>query len=317
MTSACRCESTNSLGTSLDLYWPQARPFAAGTAVAETPPPYGSVSEEAWDGVLVQDRGGQRPRVLRLIREEHQRGCSLPRELPGDRKLELLREVGTSIREMPLWRLHVIAGQGEFRFLYRRGDNHNEILLEPGIAACLSGFSPLIGEVVRAAWLRFVLRCNPHLLGTSASQLEAFLFPSDREGLAAWRPVLDQLQGSDCFYCGTLMRDAVVDHFLPWSRYPRDLGDNFVLAHAECNVRKRDHLASLEHLVRWRQRNDVHGERMAGAFDRARLPHDWPTVRRVARSLYSVAENAGARVWHGGSELVALEQGWRGVLGCA
>ncbi len=34
---------------------------------------------------------------------------------------------------------------------------------------------------------------------------------------------------------------AHIDHFIPWSRYPIDLGHNFVLAHAGCNSAKAYH----------------------------------------------------------------------------
>ncbi len=30
---------------------------------------------------------------------------------------------------------------------------------------------------------------------------------------------------------GAMKQDPHVDHFIPWSRYPRDLARNFVLAH--------------------------------------------------------------------------------------
>jgi hypothetical protein len=35
-----------------------------------------------------------------------------------------------------------------------------------------------------------------------------------------------------------------VDHFIPWSRYPADLGHNFVLAHDRCINAKSDYLAA-------------------------------------------------------------------------
>ena len=33
---------------------------------------------------------------------------------------------------------------------------------------------------------------------------------------------------------------AHIDHFIPWPRYPIDLGHNFVLAHAGCSSAKAD-----------------------------------------------------------------------------
>lgn len=302
----------------LAVYWPQVRPFVVAERLGEAASPrpsYGHEHRDAWSMVLDQDRGRQRPRVLRLILEEQSRGHACLRDVPEPRREVLLRQVAKTIREMPLWKLHTTSGGQSMQFLYRRGGSAGELVFEPGVIACLTEFSLLIEQVVRAAWLRFVLRCNPRVLGTAPSQLEEFLFPSGRSGLAVWRPVLERVQGSACFYCGGTMRIAEVDHFLPWSRYPRDLGHNFVLAHPKCNANKCDHLASAAHLARWCRRNDEEHRRMAEEFDRSGLPHDWTTLRRVAASLYHVAERSGADVWHRGTELVQLDSEWRVLLG--
>ena len=179
----------------------------------------------------------------------------------------------------------------------------------------LAEFSTLVEQIVRAAWIRLVLRRNADLLGTRASNLEDFLFPTGRAHLELWRTVLRGVQGDQCFFCDGIMIDSHVDHFLPWSRYPRDLGHNFVLSHPECNAAKSDLLASVEHLERWVRRNDVHGRELAAEFDRLRLPHDWPTLRRVAQSLYGSVEKARGLLWRGGLERVAVGRGWRDVLG--
>ncbi len=50
-------------------------------------------------------------------------------------------------------------------------------------------------------------------------------------------------------------RATNVDHFVPWARYPVDLGHNFVLAHSTCNSSKSDHVASAEYLEKWVDRN--------------------------------------------------------------
>jgi 5-methylcytosine-specific restriction endonuclease McrA len=42
-----------------------------------------------------------------------------------------------------------------------------------------------------------------------------------------------------------------VDHFIPFSLYPRDLMHNFVLACPSCNRSKSDSLAARVHLDRW------------------------------------------------------------------
>ena len=64
-----------------------------------------------------------------------------------------------------------------------------------------------------------------------AADLELFLFGGARVDLAAARGALQDMQENRCFYCGSAMKqDPHVDHFIPWSRYPRDLAQNFVLA---------------------------------------------------------------------------------------
>lgn len=301
----------------LSLYWPHVQPFGVartGLEVAEASARYRGGEAGSWAGVLNQDRGGQTPRILKLIRSEQEAGCAHMRDLPHDRRASLSNAARASIRDMPLWKLQVVATGQESPFLYRRGGTSSEIVFEPGVVGCLAEFAVLVEHVVRAAWLRFVLRANHRLLGSPAAQLEDFLFPSSRAALSVWRPALQELQGNECFYCGREMGIAHVDHFLPWSRYPRDLGHNFVLADEACNNAKSDHLASLEHLEKWFQRNDEDGEQLAQRFEAERLPHDWQTLRRVTGSLYGVAEHAGALVWQEKKQFVALGAGWRHLV---
>lgn len=305
----------------VELYWPQARPFtsgALGRAVAERPPGYGAQLLPEWDMLLVQNANGTFLKVLELIRAEHQAGHARFRDVPPLRRRQLMAEVRRSIKEMPLWKLHTVGGDGEFLFLYRRADSDYQLRFEPGIVACLAKFALLLEDVVRSRWMRFVLGCNHRLLA-SAAQVEEFLFPDGRQGLGAWRRVLQEVQRADCFYClRPMSAEAVVDHFLPWVRYRRDLGHNFVLAHAQCNQQKKDHLASCAHLERWCQRNEEHGLQLAAEFDREGLPHDWATLRKVAGSLYQIAENVDARVWQQGQKhLVPLDAAWRRILGVA
>lgn len=53
------------------------------------------------------------------------------------------------------------------------------------------------------------------------------------------RPVLMDLQRGQCFYCGeTASREGDhVDHFIPWAKYPINLGHNFVLADQRCGLK--------------------------------------------------------------------------------
>ena len=62
---------------------------------------------------------------------------------------------------------------------------------------------------------------------------------------------LRELQHGRCFCCQrNLSAAAAVDHFIPWSRYPRDLAHNLMLADDACNSRKSDPLGGEIYLER-------------------------------------------------------------------
>lgn len=307
----------------LELYWPQVQPFgvaAGGLAVAERPPRYVRGFVGRASGVLQQERGEQPMRLFALL-GELQAEFPLLHAVPSMRRERLLQEIARHLLAMPLPKLHTLR-DGRMPFLYRLIDGDGGakgrsrcIQFEPGVVGWLAAYALLIEDAVRSAWLRFVLRCNAGLLG-AAAEVEAFLFPDGRSSLARWREAIAPVQGDACFYCEKVMRDAaVVDHFLPWSRFRRDLGHNFVLAHGGCNERKRDHLASERLLARWCERNEKDGAALAERCAALRLPCDLPTVRHVAWSLYAIAAAAGGRGWDGAGGLVALRGDWQRLLG--
>lgn len=303
----------------LEIYWPQAQPFVDLGAVEE-----GAVDTDAYHqghpAVLIQDRGRQQPRVIRLIIAAQARHGSILGRVPTAERSSLLDEVRRTITDMPLWKLQVTGRNTTHEFLYQRGKNtrKSEICLFPGVVARLARFAPLIDELVRSAWLRFVMRCNTRLLDTPAATLEDFLFPRDRKSLQVWRPLLVDAQDNQCFYCERELTElSVVDHFLPWSRYPRDLGHNFVLTDPRCNTAKAAHLASARLLEAWCRRNEDHGQELAEGFDSRGLPHDLDITRRVAGTLYAGVEELAVPVWDGGQRLVDLAPEWRQVLGVA
>jgi hypothetical protein len=119
------------------------------------------------------------------------------------------------------------------------------------------------------------------------------MFGSERANLSAFVPILQILQCGSCFYCGrALQRTGVaVDHFIPWSRYPVDLGHNFVLAHGACNTAKADALAAIRHLERWWLRNEDHAVALREAFGERRVLHDAATSRLVLEELLAALGN--------------------------
>jgi len=224
----------------------------------------------------------------------------------------LVREVGRLLNQMPLWKLQLV-GRERLDFLYEERLVERGIVLRPGIAACFRAQFGVVQALVQSAWLSFVQRLPPNrpMLG-STTDLADFLFGSDRSRLKDIAKGLMDLQKRRCFYCGGAVRDGgAVDHFIPWSRYPLDLGHNFVLAHGACNNDKRDMLAASGHLERWVQRNDDEVATLSDIFGAARFPFDADASLSVAEWAYENAEGAGALVWVRRGQMARLSGEWR------
>ncbi|HEY1602810.1 MAG TPA: HNH endonuclease, partial [Pirellulales bacterium] len=202
-------------------------------------------------------------------------------------------------------------------FLYVKGPTGSSIELRPGVAYCFRQFYELLTDLFRGAWLRLVraLPKNQPILG-STTDLAEFLFGSERANLAALQPVLEDLQHGRCFYCSSPLRRGAsqVDHFIPWSRYPVDLGHNFVLAHDSCNAAKADHVASTEHLASWRERNDEFGPQLGFACEERQMVANLTASVKVAEWTYGQVANANGLTWLKGKELIPLPAGWHRYL---
>lgn len=110
-----------------------------------------------------------------------------------------------------------------------------------------------------------------------------------------------------------LLGDPVVDHFAPWSRYPLDLGHNYVLADVRCNGDKADRLPATEHLGRWCARNAQPD--WTAALEESLIRQDVTATRRVALWAYAWAERARATVWEGRRDImIRLDPRWRNLL---
>jgi hypothetical protein len=146
--------------------------------------------------------------------------------------------------------------------------------------------------------------------------LSEFLFGSSRAALSLKvSEPLRELQHGRCFYCErSLPAAAAVDHFIPWSRYPRDLAHNLVLAHGACNSRKSDLLGGEVYLGRWAQFVSDHDGDLRQVGAEAGLLVDRKTSVAVAEWSYGHAERVQAEVWLGGTEYGHLSAGWRGLL---
>lgn len=286
----------------IEYYWRQALPYRPGTP---------------GDGLLVQNNHKQAALVTWLNAARARTG-SLD-ELRGDDEnwQRLVRDTASLIRRMPLWKLQRV-GPDIDEFLYPHAMVDDAIVLNPGVPSALREFHGLVLALVRGAWTRKLTEIgrNAELLADTHA-LHGFLFGTERGSLSAYRDILRDHQRDRCFYCDRRTggrRDGDVDHFIPWSRYPVDLGHNFVFAHAGCNRRKRDFLAHPDHLARWRELNLDAGATLAHEFAVRHLPHDLDRSRQIAWWAYEQAERTGAHVWIRGGELALLDGVWRRAL---
>lgn len=218
------------------------------------------------------------------------------------------------ITAMPLWKLQTLSGK-EVCFLYPNqwfGGMKGLINLNEGVMFNFRRFHQLIQSLVRDAWVHKIreLKANQNILG-QISDLEEFLFGSERQDLSDLVPILFPIQRGTCFYCErSIGGRGEVDHFIPWSLYSLDLGHNFVLAHASCNVSKSDYLPAPPHLERWLTRNQEHKTYLAECFEKRSLVYDLQTSTNVARWAYQQAEQAAAYVWLQSKKLQPLTPEW-------
>lgn len=285
----------------VELYWQQCRPYQVGSLNT---------------GLILQQNTGKQAAIISKIVDSQQTcGASLFRlkQVASDRWSELVSEVDDVVRTMPLWKLQTV-GEERLDFLYDNLGRGTRITLKPGVAYCLRAFYELIRDLIEGAWVRFVQKVNANNLG-NVTDLGTFLFGQERASLEAYRPILTDVQQGICLYCGkALSREAQVDHFIPWSRYPVDLGHNFVLAHNQCNNAKSDYLAAERHLSAWADRNRVHQEELRSRLEKAALPCDQSASVQIAEWAYQQTEKANGQVWVMEKFLQHLGPAWRQCL---
>jgi 5-methylcytosine-specific restriction endonuclease McrA len=276
-------------------YWRQSRPYPGA-------------------GVLRQNTGKQAT-IVTLV-SQHSHAAIAEVMCDGPRWTSIRESTRWTIVDQPLWKLQRV-GDEVLDFLYPHELVNGCVVLRPGVVFCLRRFHALVYDLVTAAWVRFVreLRPNQRLLGQT-SDLGEFLFGTERADLACFRPILVDLQKGECFYCRRpLTASAEVDHFIPWARYPVDLGHNFVLADAACNNQKRDRLAAVPHLERWARRNADHGAVLVERFEKEGIVYDAATSLGVARWAYAQAHDARALAWERGNILVPISRDWASAVG--
>jgi len=285
----------------IELYWQQCRPFEIG---GET------------SGLILQQNTGKQAAIISgIIQAQQECGGSFfrLRQQAPDLWGSLVNEVNRTVCVMPLWKLQTV-GSDRLDFLYDNTGQGTTITLKPGVAYCLRAFYGLLRDLIQGAWVRFVQKVNSNRLG-SITDLGTFLFGRERQALEAYRGILVDVQAGKCFYCQKEHhRQMEVDHFVPWSRYPTDLGHNFVLSHPQCNNSKSDYLAAEEHLAGWTERNRVHREELDARLIEIGLPNDFLASVRIAEWAYEQTERAKGQVWVSRNVLRHLGPEWRKLL---
>ena len=268
----------------IQLYWRQTLPY--GTGRASTSP-----------GILVQSNGAQAAVVSAITTFRSRHGAATPqlaRALPE--YPALLGAVAQTVSAQPLNYLQNFDGVTD-AFLYERA-GAGQVRLKPGVAYCLRRFQPLVQQLARSHWAGHIKRNrrNTGILG-QADDLEDFLFAASRQSLLAMSQGLRKLDGAKCFYCAQALAEADVDHFIPFSHYPRDLAHNFVLAHPTCNRSKSDTLAAGPHLERWLERIDRHANAISDIAMTVGMLADAQVSRKIAAWGYAAAIARGGSGW--------------------
>ncbi len=277
--------------------------------------PYAPPGADA--GFVLQQNTDRQAAIVDVVaqaRREHGTLADLQRDSYAWRRV--VEKVSTYFWTQPLWRLQRIGDQ-VLDFLYENqeiGTRVEAIQLRPGVAFCLRRFHVLLTEMIHSAWLQYVRKVNARALGTTIDMAE-FLFGTERGDLSGIRLALTDLQAGCCSYCGRdLKRGGEIDHFIPWARYPVDLGHNFVLADTSCNGAKRAMLAAEQHLRKWMERNRDQGALLSEVCDGVRMTHNIAASRQIADWASEQAVAAGSMLWLSHGTLVPISADWRQVL---
>ena len=259
---------------------------------------YGPASGDSEDGILVQNLGKQAA-VINRIRGVYSDVQGNPARAPAHPEWKrVISDIRAIVHNMPLRHLQVIGGETD-RFLYNYPCVNKILVLKRGISHNLRRFSPLIQQLAKAGWVQHVRsnHRNVALLGKK-DDLESFMFGTPRAQLAKVSPILADMQDRRCFYGqGKLHSQVEVDHFIPWSRYPRDTAHNFVVAHRGCNNDKRDMLAAKSHLERWLDRNERRGQDLGEQLQNQGFISNLASTTEVAKWAYGEALRMRGFAW--------------------
>lgn len=279
----------------VSLYWKHSLPYGNGRPGSEA-------------GILIQNSGTQAAVVSSIAnyREQTQAQTLIAATRHASFN-SLVTTIAATVSAQPLTYLQNFGG-GTDEFIYERA-GAGKVRLKPGVGYCLRRFYPLVQQLARSHWVGHIKgnRRNVAFLG-EADDLEDFLFSASRQSLQIMGAGLRKLDGSKCFYCGHSLTSADVDHYIPFSQYPRDLTHNFVLAHPACNRSKSDTLAALPHLERWLERMMSKADALAEIGVEAGFVAEPLVARQVGAWAYANAVASASQAWVAANNYNPIDQ---------
>src|SRR6185295_15846233 len=103
------------------------------------------------------------------------------------------------------WKLQTVGTQ-KLDFLYDNSGSVTSITLKPGVGFCFRKHYPLVIDLVKGSWARYVRRYNANRLAEK-TDLHEFLFGSEPANLFVVRPIVRKFQSGACFYCRRLLNE--------------------------------------------------------------------------------------------------------------
>ena len=181
----------------IQLYWNHSVPYALGTT---------DIITNAEDMLLKQNSLGQAKFITEIFKLQNAGIKSYNAFKNHQQYSKVISSLRRTFIDGPLWRLQLLSGKEEC-FLYPhtllgKGREPKRIVLNVGIAQCFRRFYDLVVHLSVTEWVEKVqtIKANQTLLG-SQSQLQEFLFGTNRTALKVVAPLLIDIQKGLCFYC--------------------------------------------------------------------------------------------------------------------
>ena len=208
----------------------------------------------------------------------------------------LVSSIAVTVAAQPVNYLQNLGGTTD-NFIFER--IQRGVRLNPGVSSHLRKFHSLIQEIARNRWVEHIKRNkrNHSILG-QRDDLHGFLFETSPQSLQLIGTGMTRLFAGRCFYCHQSIQGSPdVDHFIPFSMYGRDIGQNFVIAHPSCNRSKSDTLAAGQHLARWLEQVEKYRDDITEITSTAGVLDDESAIMSVARWAYQSGYEASANAW--------------------